>query len=323
MSIRPSLIVCFSGYLLLSLVLSACTAAPAFQGAPVPSQGENSASMPTPTSQPILPLNVAHRGARSLAPENTLTAARKALEVGADMWETDVTLTADGKMVILHDSTLGRTTNIEDVFPLRVADPSYSFSLDELRQLDFGSWFVDTDPFQQIATGAVSQQEQASYAGEPAPTLRQALVFTKENDWRINVEIKDQEGTPGDTDLPEKVVALIDELEMAPSVVVSSFNHSYLKRVKAADPQITTAALVDTPSPDPIRLLQELQAQAYNPKLAGLDMEQVRQVRQAGFDVYVWTVNDERDVRRLIEAGATGIITDFPQRLATILAEYR
>ena len=155
-------------------------------------------------------LNIAHRGARSLAPENTLAAARKGREIGADLWELDVAVTADGELVVLHDDTLDRTSNVAEIFPDRRKNLVYSFSMAELRRLDFGSWFVKTDPFKQIAAGAVSQAEQDKYKGEPIPTLREALVFTRDNHWRVNIEIKDASKTrAADAVIVEKTVALV------------------------------------------------------------------------------------------------------------------
>ena len=103
-------------------------------------------------------LIVAHGGARSLAPENTLAAARKALEVGADMWELDVGVTADGELILFHDDSLARTTNARQVYPDRAPWTFTTFTLAELGALDFGTWFVETDPFGQIAVGAVTAQ---------------------------------------------------------------------------------------------------------------------------------------------------------------------
>ena len=212
-----------------------------------PKQGGNPDDQYTCTDPRGQTLNIAHRGARSLAPENTLAAARKALEIGADLWELDVAVTADGELVVLHDDTLERTSNAQQVFPDRRPWAAYTFTLAELRTLDFGSWFNEKDPFKQIAAGAVTAEMQQSYVGEPIPTLREALIFTRDNHWRVNVEIKDATGTPGDRDVVEKVVALIDELEMVDRVLISSFNHEYLRRVKKANASITTAALVESP----------------------------------------------------------------------------
>jgi glycerophosphoryl diester phosphodiesterase len=267
------------------------------------------------------PLNIAHRGARSLAPENTLPAALKAFALGAPAWELDVTASADGELIVLHDDTLTRTSNAAEVFPDRAPWLAHTFTLAELRALDFGSWFAAKDPFGQIASGAVSPSELAGYAGLPIPTLRQALELTRQAGRFVNVEIKDASGTPADRTIVEQVVALVQSLEMTRSVLISSFNHTYLARVRAANARIATAALVEGPHPDPVALLRELDAQAYNPGLKQLDRSQIDPLRAAGYDVYVWTVNEEADLRELLAAGVSGLFTDFPQRLAAILSE--
>jgi len=268
-------------------------------------------------------LNIAHRGARSLAPENTLAAARKALAVGADMWELDVSMAADGDLFVIHDATLARTSDVAEVFPDRQPWPNTMFTLAEIRRLDFGSWFVAQDPFGQIASGRVSQAEQESYRGEPAPTLQEALIFTRDNDWRVDVEIKDLDGTPGDAVVVEKVVALIQALNMADHVVVSSFNQGYLKRVKTAGPEIVTAVLVSKPNSDPAGLLRRLGARIYAPRVTAIRPREIRRLRDQGFDVYVWTVDDVSTMRTLIKAGVSGIFTDFPQDLEPLLMACR
>ncbi len=265
-------------------------------------------------------LNIAHRGARSLAPENTLAAARKALEIGADLWELGVAMTADGVLFVVHDDTLERTSNVKDVFPERPPFSNHLFTWAEVQRLDFGTWFVKTDPFKQIAAGKVSQAEQESYHEMRAPALREALVFTRDSNWRVNVEIKDLSGTPGDADIVEKVVALVDELAMTDRVLISSFNHRYIERVKKANPKIVTAALVDKPDPDPVALLKRLNAQAYNPKSGIISPSEIGRIRDAGFDVYIWTVNDESVMKQLIDARVSGIFTDFPQLLKPLVA---
>ncbi len=264
-------------------------------------------------------LNIAHRGARSLAPENTLPAAAKALALGADLWELDVAVTRDGELVVLHDDTLERTSNVAAVLPDRRPWPVWTFTFDELRQLDFGSWFAEKDPFGQIRAGAVSGGELAGYQGAVIPTLGEALAFTRAKDWRVNVEIKDASGTPGDAFVVEKVVALVQELDIVDRVILSSFNHDYLKRARAVNAEIVTAALIESAVKDPLALLEVTGAQAYNPPLKDIHEETVRAVRAAGYDVLVWTVNEEDDMRRLIEWGVSGIITDFPQRLNALL----
>lgn len=267
------------------------------------------------------PLNIAHRGARSLAPENTLAAAQMGLESGADMWELDVAVTLDKELVILHDDTLARTSNARLVYPERDPWAVHAFTLAELHALDFGSWFNQLDPYGQIAAGQVSQAMQASFVGLPIPTLREALVFTRDHDWRVNVEIKDASGTPGDAFVVEKVVTLIESLDMVERVLISSFNHSYLARSKAANPGLATAALVEAPVADPVGLVRGLGAQAYHPGIWWVNPGEIPAIRQSGIDVNVWTVNDPELMRVLVEHGASGIITDFPQLLREILAD--
>ena len=105
---------------------------------------------------PPVPLVVAHRGARGHAPENTLTAAALGYAVQADLWELDANYTKDGKLVVMHDDTLVRTTDVETAFPGR---PSYrvrDFTLDEIKSLDAGSWYAGRDQFGRVAAGEIS-----------------------------------------------------------------------------------------------------------------------------------------------------------------------
>jgi glycerophosphoryl diester phosphodiesterase len=284
-----------------------------------------SSATPTQTSMPskpaVRPLVIAHRGARSLAPENTLAAARKALELGADMWELDVAVTADGELVVIHDDTLDRTCNVTEKFPGRVPWRVWEFTLAEIQTLDCGSWFNETDPFGQIEAGNVSAEEMASYAGEAAPTLRQALEFTAENDWRVNVELKDQPTEALGQTLVEKTVRLIEELgiEEGDQVVISSFNHAYLKSIRALNPQLSIQALTSKEIDNLPEYLAELGTHACNPKAGVWSPQELRELGQRGIEFNVWTVNDETEMRELIEANVHGIFTDFPQALAFVL----
>lgn len=262
---------------------------------------------------------IAHRGACSLAPENTLAAARKAFKLDADLWELDVCMTKDGELILLHDDTLERTSNVANIYPERAPWNVTDFSLEEIRKLDFGSWFNQADPYHQIAAGTVSVSEQRSYIGEPAPTLREALEFTKANHWKVNVEIKDLSGSERDITIVEKVVGLVHDLGMDQSVLISSFNHDYLRQVKALAPAIKTGVLVEQGDLDPIRLVTRLNAQAYNPKLGEVTPEEIRQLRGQGIDVYIYTVNDPEDIQFLLSTQASGLFTDFPHMVKEIL----
>jgi len=284
-----------------------------------------SSATPTQTGVPakndIRPLVIAHRGARSLAPENTLAAALKALELGADMWELDVAMTADGEMVVIHDDTLDRTCNVKQIFPGRVPWRVWDFTLAEIQTLDCGSWFNETDPFGQIQAGNVSEEDTQSYAGEPVPTLRQALEFTRDNNWRVNVELKEQPTETLGQALVNEAVNLIQELGMdeGDQVVVSSFNHEYLKTVRALNPQLPIQALTSKEISNLSEYLTQLGTNACNPKVGVWSPQELSELGRSGIQFNIWTVNDEVVMRQLVEANVHGIFTDFPQTLALVL----
>ncbi len=261
------------------------------------------------------PLCIAHRGAASLAPENTLAAARKALELGADLWELDVTVTADGELVVLHDDSLARTTHVQAIFPQYAPWLITTFTLAEVKTLDAGSWFIDSDPFGTIASGAVTVADQQAYQDEPLPTLREALAFTREQHWRVNVEIKELLPPLGNFPIVEKVVKLIESLDMVEQVLLSSFVHLYLRQAKTMNPAIATAALLDEGErlPEAQIFLEDGYFDAVHPHYTSIDATNTQALRQAGLAVNPWTVNDPSEMERLIQAGVTGIITDFPQ----------
>lgn len=276
---------------------------------------------PTPSSSYPPPLVIAHRGARSIAPENTLLAAEKAYETGADMWELDVAMTYDGELVVIHDDTLQRTSNAAEVYPQMMPWNVRQFTLAELKKLDFGSWYIEKDPFGKIKDGSVSAADQQEMKGLQIPTLEEALQFTKDHHWRVNVEIKDLSRTPGDAVVVKDVLGLIEKLDMTRDVILSSFKHEYLTQAKAINPQVVTAALVEVKVDDPIALVTSLNAKAFNPgiKVVG-DLSKIRVLRDAGMDVYVWTVNDVPTMQQLIAAGVSGIFTDDPALLQKVLS---
>jgi len=259
-------------------------------------------------------LNIAHRGARSLAPENTLAAARKALEIGADLWETDVVVTANGELILLHDDSLARTTDVETLFPGRAPWTVTTFTLAEIRSLDAGSWFVESDPFGQIAAGIVAPAEQVAYRGEKIPTLREALIFTQAANWCVNLELKRIPPPMQDFSLVERTLALLDKLGIETHrVIISSFDHDCLREAKRSNPEITVQALVGNLAIGPPEF------ETYNAWAALVTEEQVRATVAKGITVNLYTVNEEEEMRRFIAAGAAGLFTDFPQRLKALL----
>jgi len=261
-------------------------------------------------------LIAAHRGARSLAPENTLAAARAALAAGARMWESDLRMSRDEELVLLHDPDLKRTSDAQSKFAGRSPWLVDDFTLGELKSLDFGSWFGAADPFGQIAAGGISPSELASYSGEPAVTLEEAILFTIRNDWLLNVEIKDLSGRPGHESIVEKVVSLVRSLGAAEKMLISSFNHYYLTLIRRLDKNIRTGVLVNSFQSDPVGLMLELDAFTFNPGLRAFWPPQIRRLKQKGFGVLVWVLNDPWLAGAFFAMGADGIFTDFPQRFS-------
>lgn len=263
-------------------------------------------------------VNIAHRGARSLAPENTLAAARKALEIGADRWEADVGVTSDGDLILFHDDSLARTTNATARFPDRAPWTFTTFTLAEIRLLDAGSWFAEIDPFGQIAAGAVTPDQQAAYRGEKVPILREALLFTRDAGWRVNLELKRLPPPLARFPVVERVLALVDELEMPlHQVILSSFNHDWLRQAQALRPDIEVQALIGYSFTEPLDW-GDLSFATYNARSTLITEEKIREVTAQGIAVNLFTVNEEDDMRRFIAAGVTGLFTDFPQKLAAL-----
>ncbi|MGD9166665.1 MAG: glycerophosphodiester phosphodiesterase, partial [Syntrophobacterales bacterium] len=148
---------------------------------------------------------------------------------------------------------------------------------------------------------------------------REALTFTREHSWNVNLEIKDLGGNPDPRQVAKKILALVEDLEMLDSVLISSYNQDYLAKLRETHPHIATGVLVSKPHPHPEKLLRRLGAQAYHPRLSGFRPADIALLRPQGFRVHVWNVNDRKNMERLVRAGVDGIFTDFPQVLTSVL----
>lgn len=146
---------------------------------------------------PPKPGVVAHRGASHLAPENTIKAAEVAIEYKVIGWESDVLISYDGIPFLMHDRSLKRTTNVEEIFPELADLRASNFTISQLKQLDAGSWFVDNDPFLAITKGLISPEEAEEYRGLKIPTFEEALNFTRENTLIFDFDLRSPpEGHP-------------------------------------------------------------------------------------------------------------------------------
>lgn len=280
-------------------------------------------------------LNIAHRGARSLAPENTLIAGKKAYEAGADMWEFDVQLTADRELVVVHDRTLNRTTNAEEVFPDRTNYRVDSFDLTEIKQLDAGSWFEAEDPFGEINRGNVSPAELQDFLGMKIPSLSEVLKLIKDLGWKANVELKPLEGPAATVEnlasvMLRELLRLIKSLDMVDDVLVSSFDHSMVRELRKLNPDLTGALLQKEAIARPVEYLDANDVKILNLSASALETDRgfnnIREVDRAGeeYGVNVWTVNDPGKMKEAVSNKyLDGLITDYPARLSGIIAGQR
>ncbi|MDD2652298.1 MAG: glycerophosphodiester phosphodiesterase family protein [Sulfurimonas sp.] len=240
-------------------------------------------------------LIAAHRGARSIAPENTLAALKKS--VGrCDFIEIDVQLSRDGEAIVMHDDTLQRTTDVAQIASFASRKPYYvsDFTLSELKKLDYGSWFYKDKKH-----------------SEPLLTLKDALLFIKENSILLNIEIKDMNKKFNNADVVGVVVDAIRKSGVMDSVLISSFRHEYLKIIKAELSDVPTAALVEGKHPPRLlEYLRELKVEGYSLNNELVDRESVETLREAGFFVGVYTVNNSKRVKELFDMGVNCVFSD-------------
>lgn len=257
-------------------------------------------------------LIAAHRGDRSIRPENTLSALRSSIGK-CDFIEIDVQLSRDKIPVILHDETLGRTSNVKviDSFTERYPWWVRDFSQNELQRLDFGNWFYREDPFGCISAGKVYMSK-AENKYEPLLTLEKALLFAKEEELFLNVEIKGMHDWIPDREVVTLIANVIKKLRAEPLILLSSFHHAYLPICKELLPDSPTAVLTEKKAPENlIDYLELLQADAYHPDEKYLNEEIVKRVREAGYFVNTYTVNDPLRQKELFAWGVNGIFTDY------------
>jgi glycerophosphoryl diester phosphodiesterase len=246
-----------------------------------------------PAYQPTIPLNIAHRGASTAAPPNTLAAFEKAVELGADGIEFDVHLSADGVPVVIHDFTVDATTDGSG----RVAD----MTLAQLKQLDAGSCFAPT------------------FAGEPIPTLAEVLEAVG-SQLLLNIELKTT--SLRDNGLEQTIIAQVEQHGLEKQALLSSFNPFSLRRAKRIAPHIPVGLLYGPNLPLPLRrawLAPLTPHEARHPEHTMVDERYMAWARQRGYQVNTWTVDDPDEMRRLIGLDVDGIITNVPDVLRGIL----
>jgi glycerophosphoryl diester phosphodiesterase len=233
---------------------------------------------------------IAHRGASAYAPENTLAAFKKAIEIGATMLELDVHQTKDSQLVVIHDASANRTTNGKG----KIKD----LTLIEIKKLDAGSWFAK------------------KFAGEKIPTLNE--VFDNTSDSLILlIELK--YGSDEYPDIEERLIKLIHERRAEHRVILKSFNEDVLTRLRSLAPHLPRLKIivlqffgiiiehglnVGTVLDDSVHYLQH--------HWFGLTKGFIEEAHHKGYKVFAWDVDDKERMQELIEKGIDGIETDHP-----------
>lgn len=273
-----------------ALVVGLCavtTAAPAYAGNHDPSVTD-----------------IAHRGSSGSAPENTVAAVEFAVDQHASWVEVDVQRSADGELVIMHDTTLARTTDAEEVFPDRAPWNVGDFTLEELRRLDAGSWFSP------------------DFAGEPVPTLREVIEALGRRSGLL-LEFKAPELYPGIE------AAIAEEFESIPGylrsalrgdrLVVQSFNHDSMRTFDGLLPEVPTGLLFGERPTDEQIVEASSWAEQINPSYRVVDQDVVDAVHDNGMTISVYTIDTGQLMRQYVNLGVDGIITNYPGVLRDIL----
>jgi glycerophosphoryl diester phosphodiesterase len=288
-----------------------------------------------------------HRGARGLAPENTLAGFRRALEIGVTTLELDLGMTRDGVLVVSHDQVLNPdVVRGPDGRWLAAPGPALgALTLAELRRYDVGRLDPKSRYAQQWA-------QQAPADGEGIPTLAEVVSLARASgrNVRLNAETKLRPDRPADAPPPEVFAKAVVEFwraqGLAAIATVQSFDWRTLVEIRRLAPEIRTVCLtiqqsgfdnvhLGRPGPSPWtagldvddlagsvpRLVERAGCAVWSPFFRELTLERLHEARALGLAVIPWTVNDRADMVRLIDLGVDGIITDYPDRLRQVMAD--
>lgn len=220
----------------------------------------------------------AHRGASALYPENTMAAFAGAKELGADWIELDVQQSRDGEIFVMHDTNFVRTTGIDR--------NTWEMDYDEIRTLDVGSFF------------------DSSFARERVPLLSEVIAFAKDNGIKLNIEMKP---TGHEREFEQKVAQIIETEKFADQCVVTSQVYDVLEKMKSYDSRIRTVYVMSIAYGDVNALTA---ADHFSIEASNITERLVSDIHNAGKEIYVWTVNTEENINRMIDLNVDNIITD-------------
>jgi glycerophosphoryl diester phosphodiesterase len=254
-------------------------------------------------------LNIAHRGASGYAPEHTLESYKTGEDMIGDYIEIDLQMTKDGELIAMHDDDVSRTTDSEGA----VQD----FTVDEIKALDAGTWFNDENP----------ELAQPAFSHATIPTLDEILDnFGEEANYYI--ETKTPEDYP---DMVKELISTLNAHELIGpdtpqgKVIIQSFSEASLEEVHKIDASIPLIQLISYQDTAKITTAELDKIDAYAIGIGAnykyLTKEYISKVRDAGLLLHPYTVNEEKDMKRLIDWGVTGMFTNYPDRLSRVLEE--
>jgi glycerophosphoryl diester phosphodiesterase len=237
------------------------------------------------------PLVTSHAACKGHAPENTLAGIRQALQLGADAIEIDVHCTADGVPILLHDETVDRTTD--------GSGNVHEMTFEVVRALDAGA-----------------RQFAPRFAGEPIPTLAETIDLTR-GKALLQIEVK-QAG------IEQRVVEIVRAADAVADCEVHSFYPTIVQAMRSIEPRMAAALLTDgrriVDWPDFYGFALSLNVQGVSVYYSWATAERVRQGQRRGLTFMVWTVDDESDIRTVIDAGVDSICSNFPDVVARALS---
>ncbi len=242
-------------------------------------------------SQPRKVVNCAHRGASGYAPENTLAAMRLAMEMGADMIELDVQQTADDRLAVMHDEKLNRTTSGKGYL--------WKKTLSELQNYEAGSWF------------------DLRFSGEPIPELKQVIELVR-GKILLNIEVKLH---GHERNVSQLVIDTLRSQGFENKCILTSFDQPVANQLKALAPNIQVGYILDRRRMRDEVFTAHVDILSAHYKL--VDAGFVERAHARGKQVFVWTVNEKPRMESLIDLGVDGIITNYPDRLAEVIAAKR
>ena len=236
----------------------------------------------------------AHKGASGYAPENTLIAIKKAIEMKVEGIEIDIQLTRDGRIVLMHDWKVDRTTTGRGYV--------YELDFDYIRTLDAGQWFTK------------------DFIGEVVPTLEEVLDILPQ-DMMLNIEIKDT--ARHHSKIEEKLLEVLKKYpDKFENIIVSSFHHDKIKKLQELEPKLKLALLTNSEFIEIEKYLSTngVSSYSYHPEINHVLKEDIEKLHAKGVKIFVWTVNKEEDLNYLVKLGVDGVISDYPDLMKELIS---